>query len=433
MNCPECGAQLSDEIDVNVIKCPNCGAKVEKSTSVEDSSEVYNCDTCGEELEYITTYKQWYCYTCQTYMDHPAPTEIRGPKTDNEPVKLEDHLNDPGLEHDQNSDHAEDKDEHISWSISQEELGNHDDEPNESLEWVDDKHFQEDDESDDEIDDESDDESDDKLVDDEESEFEDLEDVDIEDFEDDDDDDYEPDHEEKEGEDDFELEEDEVDLGESIDEDLRKEVEDFEPEPKIELGESSIEEVSENDVEVEFFDHGSDFEIEETDDTISVEPDLKQKALAKAHSAWLKVNDLKKMYPDNQQIQNMEHELKEILKGDADPGETLIIAEESIEELVAIEKELLNNTHDEVSNIFHIINSKILLARKIGFDVTNLEEELDKVTSLIAMGKYKDARKGLKACSKIIRELPEVQSEILIGLEEGSELIDDLLEQLPDT
>jgi predicted RNA-binding Zn-ribbon protein involved in translation (DUF1610 family) len=409
MNCPECEVQILN--DVNINECPNCGANIGKSSSTKASPEVYNCESCGEELEYITTYKQWYCYDCQSYVDHPAPTDNGESKIDLDPGNIDESTSDPVQVHGQDLGEAQEPYEHeeTSWAKTEKESIISDTEPNDDFEWVDDEEDEEDEE------DEKDEDHEDEEVDeDEDSHYED------EDVEDDDE------------TIDFEINDD-VELGESVDEELRKEVEEFEPEPKIELGESSIEEVSENDVEVEFFEDGADFEIEETDETVSTEPDLLQKALAKAHSAWVKVNELKNLYPDDKHILKLEFELKEILKGDADPADTLIVAEESIEELTAIEKELLNNAHDEVSNIFHIINSKILLAKKIGFEVTNLEDRLDNVTSLIAMGQYKEAHKGLMTCSKNIRDLLEDQSEILIGLEEGSELIDELLEQLPDT
>ncbi|WP_455392820.1 zinc ribbon domain-containing protein, partial [[Eubacterium] cellulosolvens] len=75
MKCPECGA-LAAEDDV---VCQSCGKPLAVPSENIQGPKTYNCDECNEELEYITTYKQWYCYNCQKYLDHPAPTSEPSP------------------------------------------------------------------------------------------------------------------------------------------------------------------------------------------------------------------------------------------------------------------------------------------------------------------------------------------------------------------
>ena len=73
MSCPNCGAQIEEYDDT----CPVCGEVLHSTpqdAGDQGSSGNYVCQGCGEELEYITAYKQWYCYNCQNYVDLPPPT-----------------------------------------------------------------------------------------------------------------------------------------------------------------------------------------------------------------------------------------------------------------------------------------------------------------------------------------------------------------------
>ena len=215
------------------------------------------------------------------------------------------------------------------------------------------------------------------------------------------------------------------------DEKLRHEIEDLEPEPVLELGESTIEEVGIEEVEIEFQEEDSDTDSDEDSDDESVTPELKKRAMSKLHSAWLRLNSIKEIYPGNEQLLSIETELKDLLSGNNNPRDVIIIADESLEEMNIIEKELQNDSFGDVTNLFHFVNSKIALAKKIGFDVTDLEDDLDNVSSFIAMSKFPDAKAGLIGCMAKIRQLPKEQDEILIGLDEDSEQIKDLLEPMP--
>ena len=70
----------------------------------------------------------------------------------------------------------------------------------------------------------------------------------------------------------------------------------------------------------------------------------------------------------------------------------------------------------------------MFLAKKIGFNVEELEEELDNISSLIARGEYHQAYGELDSLLKRIFELPQTQDEIMIGLDENSEIMKEFLE-----
>ena len=72
MKCPNCGSQVDEYDEV----CAQCGNTIESLDNNSDSATIYSCNECGEELEFITAYKQWYCYNCQTYFDFPEQKEM---------------------------------------------------------------------------------------------------------------------------------------------------------------------------------------------------------------------------------------------------------------------------------------------------------------------------------------------------------------------
>jgi hypothetical protein len=156
--------------------------------------------------------------------------------------------------------------------------------------------------------------------------------------------------------------------------------------------------------------------------------DLQEKAMNKLHDAWIKVNNLKGLILIHDRINELEAELKEALDGDLDPRDAIVLADESIEEITKLEKELKEKIHKSVSDLFHFVNSKIHLAKKIGFDVEELEEELDNISALIARSEYHRARGYLDKLLKRIFDLPKTQDEILIGMDEQSDILEELLQ-----
>jgi hypothetical protein len=212
-----------------------------------------------------------------------------------------------------------------------------------------------------------------------------------------------------------------------------------EPEQSIELGESTIEDISESEVEVEFFNDesstGEYFSISSDDLTVTGDENnnlLKKKAIAKLHQAWLKVNNLKNLNPDEPRVVALESELNEAVKGDFDAKDVIVLADESLEEAEKLEKEFQELIHVQVDSIYHIVHSKLILAKKIGFEVMELETKLDEISSIIAEGDYLKARNNLDLCLEEISALPKKQDEIMIGLDEQSDLIQELLEPLPE-
>jgi polyhydroxyalkanoate synthesis regulator phasin len=140
------------------------------------------------------------------------------------------------------------------------------------------------------------------------------------------------------------------------------------------------------------------------------------------------VNNLLGLVKDNTRLVELETELKTALKGELSPGEASTLADDSLEEVSKLEKEFKENIHADVSGLFHFVNSKIFLAKKIGFDVVDLEEDLDNISSLIARSEYHQSLKDLNELLQRVQNLPKTQDEIMIGLESDSEIISELLE-----
>lgn len=378
MNCPNCSSQIPD----NSTKCPECGSIINENQN-QNESKTYSCEVCGEEIEYITAYRQWYCYNCQTYVDLPEPTTTQDTT---EPIKPKPELsNEP--EDDTESKPA------ISWDNEGAAIDEDKDETEAETElnW------------------------DDAVEPDEAG------DIDVD---------------------------EEIDTGETIE--FKTEGTGEEPETEgtdefimagpiagVDPESDTIENLSADDIEVEI-----DEEYEPPEETIEIlehggendigarEPELKKKALEKLHEAWLKVNNLKSLAPKDPRILQLEEDLNRVLEGDFDPRDSIVIADESIEEAEILEKELKGIIHQQVSDLFHFVGAKITLAKKIGFNLEVIEEELDNVTSLIARGEYHLAKEDLESLLEKIFDLPKTQDEIMIGLDPQSEIIQELLEPL---
>jgi hypothetical protein len=413
MQCPECGIQLEETQS----SCPDCGAELIGNLNANKSSKVYTCENCNEELEYISTYKQWYCYNCQVYVDLPAPGDD---ETESERSQTSTDIKGTGsiteIEH---NDMLE-KEENDDFDTGPKDESQEDIE-NESDDWLND----DDEDFDWEVDSDGS-ETDASFELDEGSSLEEDAEIVVDNAHQD---------EKPESFDEAGIEYDEVDdiyFSPQQDENLRHEIEDIEPEPVLELGESTIEEVGIEEIEIEFQedDFGSDLD-EDSDEDLPVTPELKKNAMTKLQAAWFRLNSIKENYPNNEQLLSIEAELKDLLSGDNNPRDVIIIADECLEEMNSIEKELQQDSFGDVTNLFHFVNSKIALAKKVGFDVTDLEDDLDNISSFIAMSKFNDAKTGLIGCIDKIRRLPNEQDEILIGLEEDSEQIKDLLEPMP--
>ena len=331
MKCSECG-ELADE-DATI--CHNCGKAFSNSAQDQQGPNKYYCDVCHEELEYITTYKQWYCYNCQNYVDLPIPSTT----TDAEEVPVEVPEEVPSA----------DSQPEVAWDGEEDTLVDEND----------------------------------KIY---EEEYDDTKDTDASTIEN------------------------------TISEESRVD---------------EIVAMSDEEVDFEIDPDYNEIDVAETTSIpkqTDLDTDIKKKALSKLHQAWLKVNNLKGLKSDIERISQLEVELESALKGDYDPKDIIILADESLDELVKLEKVLKEEIHNEISNLFHFVNSKILLAKKIGFNVNILEDKLDTFSSLIAMGEYHRARSELEACLQNIFELPKTQNEIMIGLNEQSDLIQELLE-----
>ncbi len=428
MKCPECGNTIDDGLNT----CPECGAGIGTQTSQPNLQKAYACTKCGEELEYITTYKQWYCYTCQTYADLPPPDERK--IEIGKPLKPED---EPNLKLETEIEEEFDEGNNFTWD--DEVKGKNEEENQNKLE----------EEYADEVDEEYEDEVDEAYDDDDEEGEIEFEVDDNSDLELDSDQESEVSEESEDSEEnhilDAEMEsgtnkpeqfQSESDLGESVIVDY-EEVEIEEKEGSIELGESSIEDNPDIELEVELYEDelvAEDYlpKLEEKIRVTGKENDveLRIKALSKLHHAWIKVNKLKELSPNDPRILELETELRAAIKGEIEPIDGLVLADESMEDAIKIEKELKENIHIKVDDLYHFINSKIILARKIGFNVTELENKMDDISSIIARGEYLKANNELMLCLNEIKTLPITQSEILIGLEVREELIKELLEPI---
>ena len=412
MKCSECGALAADDDE----DCPNCGKPLSASTSDPQEPNKYYCEDCNEELEYITTYKQWYCYNCQKYVDHPEPSS--------EPTDL-------GLEPSKS----------VTEEVS-EEVAPEKDIPEVGADTVI------------EAGPDTIPESSPSIVswEDEESETQPEEDIDVVE---------EPEEDEFYSEESDELKPSEIKLYEATDKaaelswDEALESEDAESpkvvddsdiisldSPDVDEYDPTVDEVSfeggiipevESDVAEPSahklpVDAESDIEFEIDQSTLELEPDLKQKSLHKLHDAWLRVNNLKGLIPDNEKILELESDLKSALAGKLDTKDTLVLADESLDEVAKLEKELKDEIHNNVSELFHFVNAKIFLAKKIGFNVEELEEELDNISSLIARSEYHQAHSELDTLLQKVFDLPKTQDEIMIGLDENSEIMKEFLE-----
>ncbi len=377
MNCSKCGSQITDDGPT----CPNCGAELEQSQQNDIASEEHLCSTCGDELEYITTYKQWYCYNCQEYVDLPppspsSPSPSPSPEEEPEPdLEIQGIDTDPELEQveDGGSDVEVSTNEIAEDELSWDEVGVTETEPD--IEFT-----------------------------------------------------FEVDSEPTE------VQEEGIDLEEISGE----EMEITEPDSGIELDPSSITDLSANEVEsvVEFDDSELAFaseeqepiiELGETPREIKNKIGLEKEAIVKLHQAWVKVNNLKELRPDETRVLELGEELRKTMKGESDPKDAISLADHCMEVVDELEKELRDNIHHEISNKFHFVNSKILLAKNIGFDVDNIEEDLDSVTSMIARSMYHSAHKELEKLLQQIYNLPDTQDEILIGMDTDSEQLKELL------
>ena len=387
MKCPNCSSQLSEDMEF----CPECGKAIDSSKQKLNGSGKYYCNNCKEELEYISAYKQWYCYNCQNYVDLPEPKKESDSK--------QDIISEDGEELEISEDDATP----ISW----------DDEP-----------IKIDSEIGDSEEIESEPQSIDRSEIEESDQQEAVEDVGWDDT-------VEADDNESsfiiEGEVISDQDEDvTVEIADDSEQDLELEQKpstgDDDESPKepiiagpiagVEPGVDIIENLSADQVVVEIDQDYAPVEetIEITDHTQIPESDvetsrLRKIAVNKLHKAWVKVTNLKGLNPKDPRVLQLGDDLKSALEGNFDPRDCIILAEESIEEAEKLEKELKDNIHRGVSDMFHFINSKIILAKKIGFNVEQLEEELDNVTSLIARSEYHRARFELETCLKKILDL----------------------------
>jgi hypothetical protein len=389
-------------------------------------------------LEYITAYKQWYCYNCQTYVDLPEQKESDKTTAASDTESG----NEPGTLPDTPTPIAEDSKPDTTDNIDIIELATpSDDATVTEISWDDAV------ELDEEIDIDAGEDAEDQDGNEEE------------DTEEQDGDEQKGVEEEQEdtGVDlnDENVEIDDTDTLETIDFnetsdvhfDSESESEHNSEEPTtdnvimagtfagVDLSSDTIENLSADQVEIEI---DNDYapaveilEIPEHDspkEPVTQDPDLKRKAIAKLHQAWVKVTSLKGLTVSDPRVLQLEEDLKRFLDGKYDPLDCIVVADESIEESNKLEKELREIFHQEISDLFHFVNSKIFLARKIGFNVEALEEHLDNISSLIARGEYHQARSELEYCLIEIKALPEEQDEIMIGLDLQSDIMQELLE-----
>lgn len=459
MLCPKCGIQIDDESGT----CPECGAEIQIKTQTALNPETYTCDGCEEELEYITTYKQWYCYNCQTYLDLPPPGEEEvGPVQKERIDSVQDEFDkdletrvEDAMDREKTKEEGTEVSDEVEVEFESETAFSWDDGVSESADEEQEEPSRDIDSGEDfepEPEEEIDlswdeDEGTEKENDEDELNFEIEGDAEI-DFEVYAEDELDLEEEPKEGSNKIlepELESDYEQLEEfepesDFDESIPVEYEDIENEEKdesIELGESTIEEDSEAELELEFYEEElmEGEYIQDLNEDVTVTGDenersLKEKALTKLHLAWVRVNKLKKLNPNEPRILDLETELQEALKGEFDPMDGIILADESLEDAEKLEKELKESIHNNVDNLFHFVNSKIILARRIGFDVMELEDKLDDASSTIARGDYLEAKDNLQSCLSTIYELPKTQEDVLVTLEDRAEIIQELLEPL---
>jgi hypothetical protein len=378
MKCSECGEPVADDAKV----CPHCGKNLTAPPNKQLDSIKFYCYACNDELEFVSAYKQWYCYTCQKYVKDPKPAAPTEPK----PAAEEEPIIGSPPEIDWNGDVDADAKDSNSIKITNTAI------TEESLKEEPDSGKSDEDESETELSWDDAIESDDsRSIDDKTEPME--EPVSTEDI---------------------------IISG---------------PIAGIDLVTDEITNLSIEDVELEIDPESMSADMAElSSERVQLKDDteLKKKALAKLHQAWLKVNNLKAKYPGDDQILHLESKLKNLIGGARDPQDSIILADESIDEAVKLEKKLQEVIHREISDLFHFVNSKIHLAKKIGFNIENLEEELDNISSLIAMSEYHKARRDLEALLQKIFELPKAQDEIMIGLEEQSDIIQELLAPLPN-
>jgi len=406
MKCSECCETVEDGVKI----CPNCGKPLSTSTPKPEGDKKYYCYDCNDELEFISTYEQWYCYTCLKYVADPKPAEAPEPS---KVIAIEPELGEP------NAQEPVEPEDEIAWDEGE---GNNTDEYDNEIS------------TEEEITDNSSTTDDDSGEEGTETELSWDDAIEL--------DEETSDSEliiNEEAQEDFEItsEADEPSIEHSAE---AKPAEDSEaseeiimagPIAGIDSGMDDIETVSIEEVELEIDEASMSSDMAElTSEYIEAinDDELKKKAFGKLHQAWLKVNNLKCLKPDDKRISEIETELKTALEGKLDPGELIVLADESLEDSVKLEKELKEKIHKDISDLFHFVNSKILLAKKIGFNIENLEEELDDVTSLIAMSEYHQARHELNALLNKIFDLPKAQNEITIEINKDSEIIQELLQ-----
>lgn len=406
MKCSECSETVEDGAEI----CPNCGKPLSTSAQEPEDDKKYYCYDCNDELEYISTYEQWYCYTCLKYVADPKPAEAREPSEviamkseleepeSQEPVKSEAEIAwDEGVGISTDEDDSEIPTEveiTVDLSTTADDSGGEGTET--ELSW--DEAIELDEGA-----------SESEIIINEEAQ-----------------EDFEITSEPEEP-----LPEHSAEAKPEEDSEASEEIIMAGPIAGIDSGVDDIETVPIEEVELEIDEDSMSSDMAElTSEYIEAinDVELKKKAFDKLHQAWLKVNNLKGLKQDDTRISEIETELKSALEGKLDPGELIVLADESLEDSVKLEKELLEKIHKDISDLFHFVNSKILLAKKIGFNIENLEEELDNMTSLIAMGEYHQARHELNALLNKIYDLPKAQDEIMIGLEENSEIIQELLQ-----
>jgi hypothetical protein len=385
MKCSECSETVEDGAEI----CPNCGKPLSTSAQEPEDDKKYYCYDCNDELEYISTYEQWYCYTCLKYVADPKPAEAPEPS---EVIAIKSELEEPESQEPVKSEAEIAWDEGVGISTDED-----DSEISAEVEITDDLSTTADD-------------SGEECT---EAELSWDEAIELNE----------------------EVSESEIIINEDAQEDFDSEASEeiimAGPIAGIDSGVDDIETVPIEEVELEIDEDSMSSDMAElTSEYIEAinDVELKKKAFDKLHQAWLKVNNLKSLNSDDNRISEIETELKSALEGKLDPGELIVLADESLEDSIKLEKELKEKIHKNISDLFHFVNSKILLAKKIGFNIENLEEELDNVTSLIAMGEYHQARHELNALLNKIYDLPKAQDEIMIGLEENSEIIQELLQ-----
>jgi hypothetical protein len=396
MECPDCGEPITDADST----CSSCGKSlVDLNLENQDSNE-YNCRSCGEELEFISTYKQWYCYNCQEYVDLPEPTsnDIKSDQKERT-EELKDDQNSLELAFDDEEDSESDLEPtaDISWDQGEETAeenfegdvgeGISDDTPENDAHNVEEPNGF-------------------GMADSEDDPVEDIGETELS-WDDGD-----------ESTDDEEVEE-EYDNPELSEETTHEEVEMKVPS-------------EEEEIEIDFGsdDSYSDEEIEISTETIEIDDSLGDdtSVLSQLHRAWLKVNNILGLAPDDERVIKLEIKLKNALEGELEQNDAIILASSSLEEVAKLEKELKDMIHYNVSELFHFVKSKLNLAKKIGFTVDDLDEELDNVSSLIARSEYHQAHGYLEGLLARVLELPKTQDEIMIGLDEDSEIILELLE-----